>query len=209
MSDFSIIKQMLDSNGKQQVISSDIVVDSSTGKKMPQHITDSVSNAVAALKGGVGVDYDNLKKISDVLDTTKTAVDVFLSDGTDATPETVDTLKELLASITTNKTTIDALLGDKLNKTSIVNDLTIGGADKVLSAEQGKALKALIDALHTFANASTLDGISKNSTSGNIVYNGKELNGETGLAFVANTDEVAVYNGTIRFVVESYTPPVA
>ena len=36
---------------------------------------------------------------------------------------------------------------DVLKSSSIVNDLTTGGTGKVLSAEQGKQLKALIDAL--------------------------------------------------------------
>jgi hypothetical protein len=40
---------------------------------------------------------------------------------------------------------IDSQLADKVNTTSIVNDLNVGGVSKVLSAEQGKVLKGLVD----------------------------------------------------------------
>jgi hypothetical protein len=38
---------------------------------------------------------------------------------------------------------------------TLVNDLTTGGADKALTAEQGKTLKAAVDAKYTAANATT------------------------------------------------------
>lgn len=40
---------------------------------------------------------------------------------------------------------VNVLKNDKINITDIVNNLTSGGVEKVLSAEQGKALKDLID----------------------------------------------------------------
>ena len=88
--------------------------------------------------------------------------------------------------------------------------LTTGGADKVLSAEQGKALKALIDALdaakHSHANKDVLDAISK-AGSGNLVFNGKELTGETGIAFGDSIENATAYTGKLRVVVEDYTVP--
>lgn len=38
---------------------------------------------------------------------------------------------------------------------TLVNDLTTGGTDKALTAEQGKTLKAAVDAKYTAANATT------------------------------------------------------
>ena len=38
---------------------------------------------------------------------------------------------------------------------TLVNDLTTGGTDKALTAEQGKTLKAAVDAQYTAANATT------------------------------------------------------
>ena len=211
---FSLIKNILDSNGNDQLIKGSLVVDEASGKtfedlvtETPLAISTAINTAIKALKGGVAVEYDTLKKLSAVLETTKASVDTFFSQGTDATPEAIDTLKELLAEITTNKTTVDALLNDKLDKANIVNDLSTGGVDTVLAAEQGKIIKGLIDNLHTFTNEHILDGISKNATSGNLLFNDKELTGETGLSFVASADAVPIYNGKVRFVVESYTKP--
>ena len=65
----------------------------------------------------------------------------------DADGGDLDRLKELVAAINANKDSIDALVADHVKKSELVNDLTSGGADKALAAEQGKALKGLIDAL--------------------------------------------------------------
>lgn len=51
----------------------------------------------------------------------------------------------------------------------IVNDLTTGGADKALSAEQGKTLKSLIDAIETYtlptASTTVLGGVKVDGSS--------------------------------------------
>lgn len=59
----------------------------------------------------------------------------------------LDRLKELVTAINANKDSIDALVADHVKKSEIINDLLTGGADKVLSAEQGKVLKGLLDSL--------------------------------------------------------------
>lgn len=54
---------------------------------------------------------------------------------------------ELLAAIAAAKAELEAALGLKADKTElpeIVNDLTTGGANKALSAEQGKVLKEIL-----------------------------------------------------------------
>jgi len=68
----------------------------------------------------------------------------------------LDRLIELVAEIRSGKDSIDALVADKVAKADIIDDLTTGGADKVLSAEQGKALKALIDELSATVNSTKL-----------------------------------------------------
>jgi len=96
----------------------------------------------------------------------KTTVETFLT-GEDNANDVIDRLVELVAAIQSNKDSVDALVADKVAKADIVNDLTSGGADKVLSAEQGKALKELIDSLqsgleavHTHDNKDDLDKLS-------------------------------------------------
>lgn len=62
---------------------------------------------------------------------------------------TLDDFKEVVAYIKTNKSLIDAITTNKINYTDIVNNLTSNVTNKPLSAAQGVALKALIDALNT------------------------------------------------------------
>lgn len=97
----------------------------------------------------------------------KTTVETFLT-GEDNANDVIDRLVELVNAIQSNKDSVDALVADKVAKADIVNDLTTGGADKVLSAEQGKALMTLIESLqtevdgssHTHANLEDLNRLS-------------------------------------------------
>jgi len=68
----------------------------------------------------------------------------------------VDRLLELLNAIQAGKDSVDALVADKVAKADIINDLVAGGADKVLSAQQGVELKALIDSLSNTVNSTKL-----------------------------------------------------
>lgn len=60
---------------------------------------------------------------------------------------TTDELSEILKLISDNRDTLDSLLKNNVGKSDIVDNLTTANKDKVLSANQGVALKALIDAL--------------------------------------------------------------
>lgn len=104
--------------------------------------------------------------LSTALAELETLLNTFLDGAADGGD--IDRLKELVAAINANKDSIDALLLDTINKADIVDDLATGGVGKVLSAEQGKTLKALIDTLgtnlgdvHNHANlADVLDKLS-------------------------------------------------
>lgn len=61
--------------------------------------------------------------------------------------ETTDQLSEVLALINANKGTLESLTTSKVNVSDIIDNLTTSNASKVLSAKQGVAIKALIDAL--------------------------------------------------------------
>lgn len=74
----------------------------------------------------------------------KAAVDALVA----GAPDALDTLIELANALNNDPnfaTTMATELGKKLNISDIVNNLTSGGTNKVLSAEQGKALKAALD----------------------------------------------------------------
>lgn len=207
-----LLSQLLDENGNEILYSGALVVDAASGRSFEEHVADAsvhltqnaVDTAIDALKSG------DLKTVQDNLSALQTAVDTFLNGEADG--GTIDRLVELVKAIADNADSIDALTSDKVAKGDIVNDLTSGGVDKVLSAEQGKALKALLDGLsgsvHSHANKAVLDGAGKDG-SGNLTYNGKTLNGETGVAFVASAEEAPVFTGKVRMVLADYQSPAA
>lgn len=65
----------------------------------------------------------------------------------DSDDQTLDELSEIVAYITSNKTLIDSITTSKVSVADIVNNLTTNASNKPLSAAQGVALKALIDAI--------------------------------------------------------------
>ena len=70
-----------------------------------------------------------------------------LSAVADSDDATLDQLSEIVAYIKSNKSLIDAITTSKVNVADIVDNLTTNVANKPLSAAQGVAIKALIDAL--------------------------------------------------------------
>lgn len=203
--------RFFDAEGNAASIKSEDVFDKTSGKTLAEYLaaapsTESIQGqidtAIEAVKTG------DIATLQSSLSSLSSTVNNFLTGEPD--DGTIDRLSELVNAINENKDSIDALVADHVKKSEIVNDLTTGGADKVLSAEQGKALKDLIDALdavkHSHANKDVLDAISK-AGSGNLVFNGKELTGETGIAFGNSIENATAYTGKLRVVVEDYTVP--
>lgn len=60
---------------------------------------------------------------------------------------------------------------------------------------------------HTHSNKSVLDGITEDEETGNLVYNGIELNGETGIAYGTSVETATDFTGKLIIVVEDYTEP--
>lgn len=159
-------------------IRSDAVVDTS-GNTVDQMVSNAVDAAVSALQTG------DIKTLSDALTLLKGSVDTFMTGEPDA--GAIDRLSELVAAIQANKDTVDALLTDKVDKTAIYDGLDSTDATKVLSAAQGKALKALIDGIHTHANqADVLDKLT--AADGKLKFNGADV-GET-RAWVSTVNDV-------------------
>lgn len=78
----------------------------------------------------------------------------------DSDDTTLDELNEIVAYIKSNKSLIDAITTSKVNVADIVNNLTSNVTNKPLSAAQGVALKALIDAIKVPSKLSELSGDS-------------------------------------------------
>lgn len=73
----------------------------------------------------------------------------------DSDDETLDELSEIVAYIKSNKDLLDAVTAAKVSVVDIVNNLTTNVASKPLSAAQGVALKALIDAVRPISGGGT------------------------------------------------------
>lgn len=65
----------------------------------------------------------------------------------DSDDETLDQMSEVVAYIKSNKSLIDAITTSKVSVSDIIDNLTTNVSNKPLSAAQGVALKALIDAI--------------------------------------------------------------
>ena len=83
----------------------------------------------------------------------------------DSDDTTLDQLSEIVAYIKNNKTLIDGITTSKVNVTDIINNLTTNVTNKPLSAAQGVALKALIDAITIPTKVSELENDSGYLTS--------------------------------------------
>lgn len=74
----------------------------------------------------------------------------------DSDDTTLDQMSEVVADIKANKELIESITTSKVNVSDIVNNLTTNVSTKPLSAAQGVAIKALIDALQTEVDAKAL-----------------------------------------------------
>lgn len=82
----------------------------------------------------------------------------------DSDDETLDEMHEVVAIIKENKALIEVITTSKVSVADIVNNLTTNVTNKPLSAAQGVALKALIDAITIPTKLSQLTGDSSHRT---------------------------------------------
>ena len=83
----------------------------------------------------------------------------------DSDDSTLDQLSEIVAYIKNNKSLIDGITTSKVNVADIINNLSTNVSNKPLSAAQGVALKALIDAITVPTKVSELTNDSGYLTS--------------------------------------------
>ena len=106
--------------------------------------TTVVDNKISAHNTSITAHSD----IRDLISALTTKVNNFL----DVDDTTTDQLSEVLTLIENNKGTLESLTSNKINVSDIVDNLTTSSTTKVLSAKQGVAIKALIDALQEAVN---------------------------------------------------------
>lgn len=112
----------------------------------------------------------------------------------DSDDTTLDQLSEVVAYIKSNRTLIEAITTSKVSVADIIDNLTTNVTNKPLSAAQGVALKALIDAITIPAalpnpNALTFTGAVTGSYDGSAPFEVEIPSGGGGLT-VTNTAAV-------------------
>ena len=86
----------------------------------------------------------------------------------DSDDTTLDQMSEVVAYIKSNKSLIDAITTSKINVSDIIDNLTTNVSNKPLSAAQGVALKALIDAIIVPTKLSELENDSEYAKTADI-----------------------------------------
>lgn len=86
----------------------------------------------------------------------------------DSDDETLDQMSEVVAYIKSNKSLIDVITTSKINVSDIIDNLTTNVSNKPLSAAQGVALKALIDAITSVELDETLTDNTKAAPAGMV-----------------------------------------
>lgn len=137
------------------------------GKALTGNITLSSSD-VGADKSGtasglVDVHNANTSAHNDIrllINALSTKLDNFLDLGTDEEvgKNVTDSISEIISLIEGNSDLIESITTSKVNVSDIVNNLTTNVTNKPLSAAQGVAIKALIDALQTAVNGKSNSG---------------------------------------------------
>lgn len=103
-----------------------------------------------------------------------------------STDEDLDQMAEVVAYIKSNKSLIDGITTSKVSVADIVNNLTTNVTNKPLSAAQGVALKALIDAITVPTKVSELTNDSKFITASGAPV--QSVAGKTGAVTLAKGD---------------------
>lgn len=106
---------------------------------------------------------NKIKQVDNVLGGVSAVMDTKKAEAIQAAKDALDT----------KAATLQAAIDAKVAKADIVDNLTDGGADKVLSAEQGKALKTLVDSKTSVTVKDALD--SDSTTEALSAKQGKEL----------------------------------
>lgn len=128
-----------------------------------------------------------------------------------STDEDLDQMAEIVAYIKSNKSLIDSITTSKVNVADIIDNLTTNVTNKPLSAAQGVAIKALIDALQEEVD-SKADSSALTSHTGNTSNPHSVTKAQVGLGNVENKSsatirgEITKANVTTALGYTPYTP---
>lgn len=117
---------------------------------------------------------------------------------------TLDELQEVVSYIKTNRDLITAITTSKVNVSDIIDALNSTATNKPLSANQGKVLKGLIDAIHTTLTPTITETYDLGSSSlkyKDLYLSGKVKDGTREMT-LANIMEVSNALGTIDQILD-------
>ena len=146
--DVSIEVTVADDSHNHTIANIDGLQTALDGKETSGAAATALTNAKSYTNSAVSTHNTSTSAHSDLRDLIA-ALQTKLNNFLDVDDTTTDQLSELIALIQDNATDIEAITSGKVNVSDIVNNLTTNVANKPLSAAQGVALKALIDALQT------------------------------------------------------------
>lgn len=128
----------------------------------------------------------------------------------DSDDTTLDQMSEIVAYIKNNKSLIDNITTSKVSIADIINNLTTNVIDKPLSAAQGVALKALIDAITVPTALSQLSADAAHRTvtdEEKAAWNGKS-NFSGSYNDLSNKPNIVIGDKAYKIVVSSTVPTV-
>ena len=155
--DVTITTTVADDSHNHTIANVDGLQDALDGKESSGAAATALANAKSYTNSAVSTHNTSTSAHSDLRDLIS-ALQTKLNNFLDVDDTTTDQLSELIALIQDNATDIEAITSGKVNVTDIVNNLTTNVANKPLSAAQGVALKALIDALQTAVDGKAASG---------------------------------------------------
>ena len=136
-------------------------------------LIDGLTTKLAGVEQVLQSNDTDLDTIQEIVTKIKTVDNVL--GGVSAVMDTkkAEAIQAAKDALDTKAATLQAAIDAKVAKADIVDNLTDGGADKVLSAEQGKALKTLVDSKTSVTVKDALD--SDSTTEALSAKQGKEL----------------------------------
>ena len=155
--DVTITTTVADDSHNHTIANVDGLQTALDGKEASGAAATALANAKSYTNSAVSTHNTSTSAHSDLRDLIS-ALQTKLNNFLDVDDTTTDQLSELIALIQDNATDIEAITSGKVNVTDIVNNLTTNVANKPLSAAQGVALKALIDALQTAVDGKAASG---------------------------------------------------
>lgn len=173
-----------------------------TASEVGADASGTAASAVSSHNTNTSAHNDMRLLIKDVTDRLNALAD---SDDT-----TLDQMSEIVAYIKNNKSLIDNITTSKVSIADIINNLTTNVADKPLSAAQGVALKALIDAITV---PTALSQLSTDATHRTVTdeekaaWNGKS-NFSGSYNDLSNKPNIVIGDKAYKIVVSSTVPTV-